>query len=161
MANEFTDSDVVGTLTINGGSIGRAIAAMRGASSSSTGILAVTGDATGTELKVVAQGTPDMTVSVNAGDAIVAGVFCGVKAATNSATVTAPTTNPRIDIVQLATDGTISIKAGTENASPSAPTVDSGNMKLAELYLRVGATSIKNSDDATNGYITDARTQFI
>lgn len=161
MANELTDTDIVGTATLNGASLGRVIAAMRGLTTSDSGVLAVTGDNTGTELKVVAQGTPGMTVVYSAGDAIVTGILCGLKANTNSATFTAPSANPRIDIVQIATNGTISVKTGTENSSPSAPSVDSGNMKLAEIYHRTGETSIKNSDDSTNGYITDSRTTFV
>ncbi len=157
MANLFTDSYITGTLGVNGASIGRAIAAMRGAGSSSSGVLSETGDTTSTRLKVVAQGTPDMTVSVSVGDALVTGILCGLLTAHTTAAIVAPSADPRKDIVQISAAGVVTVKAGTENASPTAPTVDSGNLKLAELYLRVGATSIKNTDDSSNGYITDSR----
>lgn len=112
----------------------------------------------GTDLKVVAQGTPGMTVAYKAGAGIVSGEPVSKLADSNSATVVAPVTNPRIDIVEIDQDGTVSIKAGSEGAVPSAPAVDTDQMKLAEIYCRVGMTSIKNTDDAANGYITDSRT---
>lgn len=108
-------------------------------------------------LAVSAQGTPDMTVSVAAGSGVADGALTGLEAAANSAAFVAPTTNPVIAIVQIEDDGTIDLKYGTEAGSPTAPTADSGKLLLAEVYLRVGSTSVKNSDDATNGYITDAR----
>lgn len=113
--------------------------------------------ATGTDLKVQAQGTPGMTVKTNTGAGIVSGEPIALRTVTNSATMVAPVTNPRIDIIQISQEGTPSIKAGSENVSPSAPTVDALNLKLCEIYHRVGETSIKNTDDATNGYITDSR----
>lgn len=111
----------------------------------------------GTDLLVEAQSTPGMTVKINPGSALVSGQPVAVLATTNSGTITGPSVNPRIDIVQVDQYGVLSVKAGTEAGSPAAPSVDSGKVKLAEIYLRVGATSIKNSDDASNGYITDRR----
>lgn len=110
-----------------------------------------------TALAVTAQGTPDMTVDVAAGAAVVAGQPTALLAAYTTAAFTAPTTNPRIDVVQIDQLGNIEIKTGSENASPSAPSVDADALKLAEIYHRVGETSIKDTDDSTNGYITDAR----
>lgn len=71
----------------------------------------------------------------------------------------APSVNPRIDLVQ-ARLGTwdVSVKQGTEAASPVAPVADADAIPIAHLFLRVGMSSIKNVDDATNGYIIDART---
>lgn len=109
------------------------------------------------DLKVEAQASPDMTVKVNPGVALVSGQIAAVVSTTNTDTIIAPATNPRIDIIQVAQDGTVSVKSGAEAGSPSAPSVDSNNQKLAEIYLRVGATSIKDTDDASNGYITDSR----
>lgn len=113
-------------------------------------------------LKVVAQGTPDMTVSVGAGSCISASQPAGLTTATNSDTVVAPVSNPRIDVVEIACAAktglsAINIVTGTEAGSPSAPSVTSGALKLAEIYCRVGMTSIKDTDDSTNGYITDSR----
>ena len=47
---------------------------------------------------------------------------------------------------------------GTEAASPEPPDPEEDCVALAQLYLRVGMSSIKNADDAVNGYIIDART---
>lgn len=107
-------------------------------------------------LQVKAEGTPSMTVDVLSGAAVVSGQPTALVADT-TLTFTAPTTNTRIDTVQIDQSGNIEVKAGTEDVSPSAPAVDADALKLAEIYLRVGATSIKDADDSTNGYITDSR----
>ena len=108
------------------------------------------------ELLVAAQGTPDMTVDVAIGAALIDDEVAGIiEAAT--LTFTAPTTNPRIDIVTIDQDGTVAIVAGTEAASPSAPATPAAELKLAEVYHRTAETSIKDTDDSTNGYITDSR----
>ena len=111
----------------------------------------------GGELQVLAQDTPDMTVRVALGVGYVEYHPVYLSATTNTGTMTAPSTNPRIDIVQIDQYAAINVKTGSENASPTAPTVDSGKMKLAEIYHRVGSTSIKDTDDSTNSYITDTR----
>ena len=84
-----------------------------------------------------------------------------LSAATQSATIAAPAANPRRDLVQarLAT-WDVSVKTGTEAASPSLPSVDTDCIALAELYCKPGMTSIKDTSDGTNGYIIDAR-QFL
>lgn len=108
------------------------------------------------ELAVTAQGTPDMTVNVAPGGVIVGGEPYAILE-TAVLTFTAPTTNPRIDLIQIGPDG-VTAKTGTEAASPSAPTADADSAPIWTIYHRVGETSIKDSDDATNGYIqTDSR----
>ena len=113
--------------------------------------------------EVVAQGTPDMTVQVGTGMGFVSNRPVELTTAVDTSAITAPVTNPRIDIVQISqytddvqTSG-VTTKGGAEAGSPSAPSVDSGCLKLAEIYCRVGMTSIKDTDDASNGYITDSR----
>lgn len=108
-------------------------------------------------LRVKAQGTPALTVDVTAGSACIAGQVTALRADT-TLTFAAPSGNPRIDSVQIDQSGNIEVKTGTENASPTAPSVDADAFKLAEVYCRVGMTSVKDSDDSTNGYITDSRT---
>lgn len=161
MANEFTDTNITGTLTVNGvdvtaGVTGGGLAALAAQSIVAVGLTdsgIIGGDAW---LKVTAQGTPDLTVAVSKGTCLVAGVLAGDLDGVASLTgFAAPSTNPRIDIVQISNAGVISRKAGTESGSPSAPSPDANNIKLAEVYNRVGQTSIKNTDDATNGYITN------
>jgi len=113
------------------------------------------------DLNVAAQGTPDMTVAVNTGRGFVSGLIVRIDAAENTAAMVAPVTNPRIDIIQISRYSVISIKAGAEAGSPSAPSADANNFKLAEIYHRVGETSIKNTDDSTNGYITVNASKWI
>ena len=50
----------------------------------------------------------------------------------------------------------MSVKAGSEAASPSAPSADSGNLELAQIYLPVGAAHIDDTNGG-DGYITDTR----
>jgi hypothetical protein len=111
------------------------------------------------ELEVVAQSPASLAVDVKPGYAFIGNQPYKLAATTGTASVTAPTTDPRIDLVQARLDTwDISIVTGTEAPSPSAPSPDSDAVALAELYLRPGMSSIKDTDDATNGYITDVRT---
>lgn len=72
----------------------------------------------------------------------------------NSGVMTAPTVNPRIDLIVYDTGGAvIAVRTGTEAASPSAPTPTTGDVVLAKIYHRVGSTSIKEQDDSTNSYV--------
>jgi len=111
----------------------------------------------GSEMEVVAQATPDMTVQVGTGMGFVSDRPVELTAAEDTAAITAPTGNPRIDLVQIDQYDTVSIKTGSEAASPSAPSPDSGAMGLAEIYCPVGMTHIDDADGG-DGYITDART---
>ena len=108
-------------------------------------------------LLIKEQSTPSMTVDVKAGAAYVNGQPVSVRADTTLGPFTAPSTNPRIDTIEIDQYGTVSAVTGTEAASPSAPSVTSGNLKLAEIYHTTAETSIKDANDATNGYITDSR----
>lgn len=106
-------------------------------------------------LQVVATGTPGMTVEVTAGAAVVDGQPVALLATYTTGAFTAPSGgNKRIDCVRIDQYGAISVVTGTPGGSPSAPAVGTGYLKRAEIYLRTGSTSIKNTDDATNGYIT-------
>ncbi len=109
------------------------------------------------DLVVVAQGTPNMTVTVKEGAAIVSRKVVGLLGDITPPVFVAPSVDPRIDIVQLNQARGISIRTGAENASPVAPTVDSDKIVLSEIFHRVGETSIKDADDSTNGFITDKR----
>jgi len=115
-------------------------------------------------LLVRAQETPDMTVRVSAGRCIVSRYFAGIDAETTlpeTDSITAPATNDRIDIVVIERSGNARIMGGTEGDPPAAPDATAGTLKLAELYLRPGATVIKDTDDGTNGFITDARPSLL
>ena len=111
------------------------------------------------DLKVVAAAPPGMTVAVEPGYAFVSQSPYKLGEKTATIAVEAPAGNPRIDLVQARLDTwDIGVKMGTEAASPTAPSADSHCVALGELYLRVGMSCIKDTDDGTNGYITDART---
>ncbi len=96
-------------------------------------------------------GTPDMTVVVDAGALWVNGAPVEV-AAQSSATITAPTTNPRIDRVVIdALTGAVSVVTGTEAVSPAAPVIPSGKLPVCQVALATTTTAIDNS------LITDER----
>ena len=110
------------------------------------------------DLKVVATSPASLSVSVKPGYAFVSKMPYRLSAATQSADFAAPATNPRIDLVQarLAT-WDVSVKQGLESATPVAPAVDTDAIPLAQIYLRVGMSSVKDADDTVNGYVIDAR----
>lgn len=110
------------------------------------------------ELEVVETDPVGLSVDVLPGFAFIGGHVYRLQQTTQTADVTPPVTNPRIDIVQ-ARLGTwdVNTKQGTEAASPVAPAADADTIVLAQLYLRPGMTSIQNTDDTINGYIIDTR----
>ena len=110
------------------------------------------------DLNVIATSPVGLSVLVDPGYAFISNFAYRLAVQTESANVTIPVTNPRIDLVQARLDTwDLSIVEGTEAASPVAPSPDADTVVLAELFLRPGMSSIKDTDDATNGYITDAR----
>lgn len=115
--------------------------------------------ATTDDLKVVPTAPVSLAAEVKPGYAFIARFPFKLAAAQQTGAVTPPTTHPRIDVVQARLDTwDVSIKQGTESASPVAPAIDTNAIALARLYLRPGMTSIKVTDDTVNGYILDART---
>lgn len=101
------------------------------------------------------QSMPDMTVRLEAGGLLVGGSYTAVAAQSTSA-ISAPSTNPRIDRIVIDEEtGAVSIVAGTEAASPSAPAVPSGKIPVAQVALTVGMAGIFNTD------ITDERPGFV
>ena len=99
-----------------------------------------------------AQSTPDLTLKVSPGQ-IYFGTTLVEYAGGNSPSFTAPTTHPRIDILSINNSGALVRTAGDEGATPTAPDVPVGETPIAQVYNRVGQTSIKDADDSTNGYI--------
>ena len=131
---------------------------------------------TGSDLAVTAQGTPDMTVAVAKGSCYIlrdAHVTADnslkfwkvvVTAATNVTIPSADASNPRIDLICVKIDTGASPDAtasnvatlvnveGTAAASPSAPSVPTNHLKLAEIAVPALDTTI------SSGQITDYRT---
>jgi len=114
-----------------------------------------------------AQATPNMTVAVQAAElfSFQKGVYYKNSRMTfaggNSPTATAPTTNPRIDVLYLNASNALAWLTGTEAASPTSPlsSLDlSQNFPVCEVFQRVGATSIVNYEvkdaNPTKSYIS-------
>ena len=99
------------------------------------------------------QSSPDMTVAVEAGSLFATGVLTEV-AAQNTGTITAPSTDPRIDRVVIGIDGVVSVITGTEDPSPVAPIIPADKMPICQIALTTGTTEI------TNSIITDERSVF-
>jgi hypothetical protein len=98
-------------------------------------------------LQATQTGTPGMTVQVSAGRGIVSGQPVALRALATTATIAAPTGgNSRIDVVRIDQYGVISVVTGTPSGSPAAPSAGTGYMKLAQILLTTGMTSITNSD---------------
>lgn len=117
----------------------------------------VTG-ATDDDLLVQPTSPPGMSVVVAPGVAWIDALPFRLVNATETIDVAAPVADERIDLVlaELET-GNVIIKTGAEAATPAVPSVPSGTIALAQLYLRAGMTIIKSTDDSVEGYITDAR----
>ncbi len=106
------------------------------------------------------QASPGLTLYIEAANYWIGGariVFAGG----NTPSFTAPSTNPRIDLVVIDNAGTVTIVQGTENASPAVPAYPKDKIVICEVYNRVGETSIKDADDSTNGYIQNDVRPFI
>lgn len=110
------------------------------------------------DLAVTALTTPAMAVQVKPGYAFISRYPYKLAAAALTPDVTPPVTHPRIDlVVARLVPWDIAIKSGDEADPPSPPAPDPDTIPLAELHLRPGMSSIKNTDDGVNGYITDVR----
>ncbi|CCD89858.1 protein of unknown function [Bradyrhizobium sp. ORS 285] len=62
-------------------------------------------------------------------------------------TVTAPSTNPRIDVLTIDSSGTLAWTTGVENASPAVPAYPANKVPLCEIYNVVGETKILDNDN--------------
>lgn len=98
-----------------------------------------------------------MTVTLDAGKLFMPGGTSLVEqAAQTTGTITAPSSNPRIDriVIDMVT-GAVSVITGSEAASPSAPDITPGKLPVAQVLLQTSSTSI------TNSMLTDERTWAI
>ena len=75
----------------------------------------------------------------------------------DSQAITAPTTNPRIDLIQLQADGDVIYTQGSENVSPVPPVVENFLFPVCFVFNRPGQTMILDEEDGVNGYIIDTR----
>lgn len=67
-----------------------------------------------------------------------------------SSLITAPVSNPRIDLIYIDSSGIVQVQTGVEAASPTAP-AHTGKIVLAEILLQTASTTI------TADMITDTR----
>jgi len=86
-------------------------------------------------------------------------------AGSTAAEITDPSTGVapalrRIDLVVWTAGTGITVVTGVEGAVPVAPATPASSVLLAHVYCRKGMVSIKDADDASNGYIVDARSYF-
>lgn len=90
---------------------------------------------------------PDMTVIIDAG-ILASGTASETIAQQTTAAISAPTINPRIDIITIdyASPGTITIHQGVESATPVAPVFSEYQKAICQINLYVGQTAITNAD---------------
>jgi hypothetical protein len=104
-------------------------------------------------VRVHQQATPNMTLYVQP-FLLVSPVLVLDFPGGNSPTFTAPSSNPRIDLlVYDSVNSVLAIRQGTESASPQIPNPNPRDFVICSVYHRVGETSIKDKDDGVNGYI--------
>jgi hypothetical protein len=100
-----------------------------------------------------------MQVKLSAGLGFMNAVPVYVPSVLTSLTLVAPDSNPRIDVLAVDADTrAIVMFTGEQNASPVAPTVTGNRIAVAQIYHRVGETTIEDVDDSTNAYITNLYT---
>lgn len=104
---------------------------------------AIAGDGVLLGMGVAAQGSPDMTVAVAAGQVRIGGFF-PFYAGANVAIAAADSTNPRFDLIVCDYNGTVSRVAGTAAATPVPPDIPANSIELAQVHVPAGATSITN-----------------
>ena len=91
-----------------------------------------------------------MSLYVEPGVFFVAGTRV-VYAGGSAGTVTAPVTNPRIDLLTINSSGSLAWVTGTENVSPVPPTYPNSVLVLAEVWNVVGETQLLDNDNQTSG----------
>lgn len=113
------------------------------------GALVVSGD----EFKASQQSPADMTVQLSAGNIFnIVTKALVVVAAQNSASITAPSNDPRRDIVFVdRLTGVVGVQTGAEAASPVDPTIADDKLPVARITLATTTTEIDDS------LITDIR----
>lgn len=111
-----------------------------------------------TSLKAIATVAPSMSLDVLEGYALAYETVWRLNDTQRLTGFVAPVSSPRIDLVELnlATRALV-VKTGVEAGSPATPAVDTDCIPIAAIHWRVGATSIKDTDDTTNAWIEDLR----
>jgi len=94
------------------------------------------------------QATPNMTVALDAGRVFAGSTNTVTEVASQStATITAPTTNPRKDVVYIdRVTGAVGVATGTEAASPTDPAIPDDKAPVARINLTTSTTTIINAE---------------
>lgn len=93
------------------------------------------------------QATPDLSIAIDAGIIPGQGKLPVEVAAQSTAALTAPTGNPRRDIVYIdAATGAVGVATGAEASVPVDPEIPGGKVAIARIRLAVDATAIANAD---------------
>lgn len=96
-------------------------------------------------LKVVPQGSPDMTVKIKAGVGFADSKTCHLTADFDTATIVAPTVSTRNDLVSInSADDLIVVTTGVEGAG--VPATPSGHIPLADITILVAQATIETGD---------------
>lgn len=124
-------------------------------------------------LRARAQDVPDMTIQVN--PAKVQSFFAQVNrdnqpviyAGGNSPSISAPSGNPRIDVLYLSSGGSLAWVTGSESSTPSADWVSlpEAAIPVATVYAKTTMTTIVNFEDkdanANEGYVYEDVRPFL
>lgn len=103
------------------------------------------------ELLVRANSTPNTSVQVCPGIAMIGGRIVRVKDYTQvSCSSYFPISTARYLIIQLNHDGELSVKASADETSPIEPEADFNSIKLCKIYLNSADTTIVNGDIDNN-----------
>lgn len=112
---------------------------------------------------ITEQTSPTMAVDVDTFRGTVSRRWARLATKTATSAVTDPNAagNPgdlrRKDRVEWIQPTGLNINAGAESGSPSLPTASADSITLAEIHCRHSMTSVKDTDDASNGFIVDVR----
>jgi len=90
---------------------------------------------------VTPQGTPDMTLAVAKGSVLTSAVLHAVTAG-NVTIAAAHAELSRLDLVVADSSGAKQVRQGTVSAKPALPTISSGDVPLALVYVPPGTTAI-------------------
>ena len=94
----------------------------------------------------------DMTIKIAAGRLVDSARNVIDKSIQTSSTITAPVSDPRIDLVTIDAAGDLAITTGVEDVSPAIPAIPAGHLPIAYITLATSTTAI------TDSLITDYRT---
>ena len=114
----------------------------------------------GDSLLVTPQPTPNMTVRILSGLAVIHPYVVGRTTTTTlplEGMIDAPEVAPRIDVVYLRQDGEVGFVTGIEGLPTVPPSIPDDGMALAQIHFRPGCTCILDTDDAVNAYLSDLR----